>query len=80
MRERNLQLLISAAHLLRPLLEELVFVGGCAAGLLITDAAAANVRTTMDVDVIAEITSYWEYGQFAERLRDTFELRNQRWL
>jgi len=37
---------------------ELVFVGGCATALLITDSAAADVRPTFDVDAIAEITSY----------------------
>ena len=33
-------------QLLRPLLDELVFVGGCATGLLITDAGAGGVRPT----------------------------------
>jgi hypothetical protein len=70
MRDANRQLLLSAARLLRPLLEELVFVGGCATGLLITDDAAPGVRATIDVDAIAEITSYWEYVQFGERLRE----------
>jgi hypothetical protein len=70
MRDTNRQLLISAARLLRPLLEELVFVGGCTTGLLITDEAAPGVRATIDVDAIAEITSYREYVQFAERLRE----------
>jgi hypothetical protein len=50
--------LIIAARLLRPLLGELVFVGGIVTGLLITDEAAAGPRTTLDVDAIAEITSY----------------------
>jgi len=44
-------------------------VGGCATGLLITDAAGAEVRPTFDVDVIAEITSYAGYEAFSERLR-----------
>jgi hypothetical protein len=70
MRDTNRHLLISAARLLRPLLEELVFVGGCVTGLLITDEAAPGVRATIDVDAIAEITSYREYVQFAERLRE----------
>jgi len=56
----NLELLISVARLLRPLLDELVFVGGCTTALLITDPAAAEVRSTYDVDAIAEITSYAE--------------------
>lgn len=48
---------------------EIVFVGGCATGLLITDPGAAAVRKTYDVDVIAEIASYAEYAIFSERLR-----------
>jgi len=69
MANRNLELLISVARLLRPLLDELVFVGGCTTALLITDPAAAEVRSTYDVDAIAEITSYAEYAAFSEKLR-----------
>src|SRR5260370_20289505 len=65
----NLQLLTDAAKLLEPILAELGFVGGCATVLLITDAAAADVRPTFDVDAIAEITSYAGYTEFSERLR-----------
>jgi len=65
----NLQLLTDAAKLLEPILGELVFVGGCATALLITDNAAADVRPTFDVDAIAEITSYAAYAEFSERLR-----------
>jgi hypothetical protein len=65
----NLELLTDAAKLLEPLLSELVFVGGCATALLITDKAAAEVRPTFDVDAIAEITSYAEYTEFSEKLR-----------
>ncbi len=69
MANRNLELLTDVARLLRPMLDELVFVGGCTTALLITDAAAAEVRTTYDVDSIAKITSYAEYLTFSERLR-----------
>lgn len=65
----NLELLTDAARLLSPLLGELVFVGGCATALLITDKAAAEVRPTFDVDAIAEITSYADYAAFSEKLR-----------
>jgi hypothetical protein len=65
----NLQLLTDAAKLLESILGELVFVGGCATALLITDKAAADVRPTFDVDAIAEITSYAAYDKFSERLR-----------
>lgn len=69
MNDPNLAQLIKAAEALRPLLPEIVFVGGCMTGLLITDAAAPSPRGTMDVDVIAEITSYPQYSRFGERLR-----------
>jgi len=69
MADPDLQLLTDAAKLLRPILGELVFVGGCATALLITDKAAADVRPTFDVDAIAEITSYAAYAEFSERLR-----------
>lgn len=62
----NLRLLTDAAKLLESLLGELVFVGGCATALLITDQAAADVRPTLDVDAIAEITSYPEYTEFSK--------------
>lgn len=65
----NLELLKQVAQRLRPLLPEVVFVGGCTTGLFITDEAAAEVRPTFDVDVIAEITSYADYATFSERLR-----------
>src|SRR6267143_528793 len=66
----NLELLKIAANLLRALLDELVFVGGCTTGLLITDEAAGDVRSTFDVDAIAEITSYADYTIFSKRLRE----------
>jgi hypothetical protein len=65
----NLDLLESAAEKLRPLLPEIVFVGGCATGLLISDPGAGPVRRTSDVDVISEIASYADYAVFSQRLR-----------
>jgi hypothetical protein len=65
----NLDRLITAAKLLRPLLDELVFVGGSVTELLLTDEAAADPRPTIDVDAIAAIPSYAEYAIFGERLR-----------
>jgi len=69
MSEHNRDLLIEAARLLKPLLGELVFVGGSTTGLLVTDKAAAKVRPTYDVDAIAEVSSYAAYAEFSERLR-----------
>jgi hypothetical protein len=69
MHDSNLKQLIAAARLLRPLLDELVFVGGAVTGLLVTDQAAADPRITLDVDAIAEIASYAQYAAFGDRLR-----------
>jgi hypothetical protein len=69
MADPNLRLLTEAAKLLIPVLDELVFVGGCATGLLISDEGAGDVRPTSDVDAITEITSYADYTSFSERLR-----------
>lgn len=52
----NRAILLSAIEKLAPLLDRLVFIGGCAAGMLITDTGAAGVRSTRDVDVIVELT------------------------
>jgi hypothetical protein len=69
MPDPNLQLLEDAVRKLAPILDEIVFVGGVTLGLLITDEAAAPIRGTTDVDVIAEIVTYADYIAFSERLR-----------
>jgi hypothetical protein len=69
MPDPNLPLLEDAVHKLAPFLDEIVFVGGITLGLLITDKAAAPIRGTNDVDVIAEIVTYADYIAFSERLR-----------
>ena len=53
MNDPNRSLLERVVRLLEPLLEELVFAGGCATGLLISDAASGDVRMTRDVDTIS---------------------------
>ena len=58
MPDPNLPLLEDAVRKLAPFLDEIVFVGGVTLGLLITDKAAAPIRGTNDVDVIAEIVTY----------------------
>lgn len=69
MARTHIELLEIAARILEPLLPEIVFVGGCATALLITDPASAPARVTYDVDVIAEIVSYADYVAFSGRLR-----------
>jgi hypothetical protein len=65
----NRELLGRAVEQLGDLADELVFVGGCATGLLITDPAAAPIRATRDVDTIVEAASLAEYHRLAPRLR-----------
>jgi hypothetical protein len=69
MSDPNLPLLEDAVSKLAPFLDEIVFVGGVTLGLLINDEAAAPIRGTTDVDVIAEIITYADYIEFSERLR-----------
>jgi len=57
----NLELLRAMATALGPLRERLVFVGGCATGLLLTNPASADVRPTEDVDAIIEVASLAGY-------------------
>ena len=64
----NIELLIEASEKLGPLLDDLVLVGGCAAGLLVTDPAASPIRATEDVDLLVEATTYVEYHRFGELL------------
>ena len=47
----NLAKIELIASALGPLRDQLVFVGGCAVGLLIIDNAAAPVRVTFDIDL-----------------------------
>lgn len=65
----NIEILMLAAHQLEELADEMVFLGGCAAGLLITDTASPPVRVTKDVDAIVQVTSHHDYYQLSERLR-----------
>jgi len=69
MADQNLEMLRIAVRRLKDLADELVFVGGCTTGLLITDAAATEVRPTDDVDSIVEAATYVEYLKFSDRLK-----------
>lgn len=69
MADPNRQLFEHVVRLLEPVLADLVFVGGSASGVLITDPAAAGIRSTNDVEAIADVTSYAVYTALANRLR-----------
>ena len=65
----NIRMIIHVAKRLGDLRDKVVFVGGCATGMFITDPAMPEVRVTQDVDVIVEVTSRMEYYRFEEELR-----------
>ena len=64
----NLELLLGVARAMGPLCEQVVFVGGCATGLLVDDAGLMDVRPTEDVDAIVEVASLGAYHLLAEQL------------
>jgi hypothetical protein len=64
----NIALLTSIAHAMGSLREQVVFVGGCATGLLITQPTVADARATEDVDAMVEVASLVGYHALAQRL------------
>lgn len=67
--QRNLESLTLIAYRLEELCKEVIFVGGCITGLLITDKAAPDVRFTVDVDCIINVVSKSGYYSLSEKLR-----------
>ena len=49
--------------------EQLVFVGGAIAGVLITDPAMPEIRPTQDVDVVCSVVGRADYQQLGMQLR-----------
>jgi len=64
----NRATLLAVAQAIEPMVDEIVFVGGQVAELLITDPASVRVRPTTDVDVIVRATTRLEYRAVEERL------------
>lgn len=56
------------AHALGPLRERVVFVGGCATGLLLPAPNLLDVRPTEDVDAIVEVATLAGYHALASEL------------
>lgn len=66
----NIEILQMTIAKLGDLADDFVFVGGCAAGLLITDPAAPPIRATTDVDAIVDVTSRSDYYRLSKSLRE----------
>ena len=69
LRSPNRKLLEAVAGRIRPLLPEVVFVGGQVVELLITDAAAIRTRPTTDVDLLVATATKSKYHDVEEQLR-----------
>jgi hypothetical protein len=60
----------TAATLLGPLLDEVVFVGAATVHLWITEPGAPPTRATEDVDVVCEVASRVKYHRLGNGLRE----------
>lgn len=67
-RDPNIQMVEVVAQALGDLCDELIFVGGCAAGMLCDLPNASPPRVTYDVDVVAEVAALAAY--LANRFRE----------
>jgi len=63
----NIEILTRAVVQLGTMSQEMVFLGGCATGLLLTDTAAPPLRVTMEVDAIVQVTSLTAYHQLSKK-------------
>ncbi len=75
-RDPNIEKVELVAHALAGLCDELVFVGGCAVGLLVTDLAAAPVRVTYDVDLVVAVAALSGYHSMEKKFAKLGFLRD----
>lgn len=68
MEDPNLAILIPVVEVLDDLCDSLVFVGGCATGLLITTPRAETIRATKDVDVVTRAITVADYHTMERKL------------
>lgn len=66
---KNIEMLAVVANGLGEMRNEVVFVGGSVAELYANDPAASDIRATLDVDCVVEISSRMKYYELEERLR-----------
>ncbi|MCU0354260.1 MAG: hypothetical protein MUD08_11070 [Cytophagales bacterium] len=65
----NLQRIKAVAQALRPLSQEVVFVGGATVALYCDLQQIPEIRPTDDVDVVVELATYGSYGELDAKLR-----------
>lgn len=64
------ELVTYAAAELGDLLDQLVLVGGCATGFLVTDPDSVQFRSTKDIDVVTTVTKTSDYQNIERQLRN----------
>ncbi len=65
----NLAILELVAQALGPVCQDVVFVGGCATGLLLTQERPDRIRITEDVDIVAQALTAQDYHAVEQRVR-----------
>ena len=65
----NLAILELVAHALGPVCENVIFVGGCATGLLLTQERPDRIRITEDVDIVAQALTVHDYHAIEKQVR-----------
>ncbi len=65
----NREILLLIAKALGELRDQVIFVGGCATGLLVTVERAQVIRPTDDVDIVTQVATTAEYHQLEAQLR-----------
>jgi predicted nucleotidyltransferase len=65
----NLAILELVAQALGPVCDEVVLVGGCATGLLLTQERPDRIRITEDVDIVAQALTVHDYHAVEKRVR-----------
>lgn len=65
----NLAILELVAQALGPVCENVVFVGGCATGLLLTQERPDRIRITEDVDIVAQALTVHDYHAIEQQVR-----------
>ncbi len=65
----NLAILELIAQALGTVCEEVIFVGGCATGLLLTQERAETIRITEDVDIVAQALTIRDYHLIEKKVR-----------
>lgn len=65
----NLAILELVAQALGPVCESVIFVGGCATGLLLTQERPDRIRITEDVDIVAQALTAHDYHAIEKQVR-----------